>query len=51
MIEKGKVEGISDIIIRVHEEKFPIIVEIKREKKTSYSSPSCEQIIQQIKKI
>ena len=50
MIEKGKVEGISDIIIRVHEEKFPIIVEVKREKKTSYSSPSCEQIIQQIKK-
>lgn len=50
LIDNNKIEGISDIIVQVHEEKLPIIVELKREKKTSYSAPDCGKIIDQIRK-
>lgn len=44
----SKIDGISDILVQVGEEPYPIICELKREKKTSYSSPDIQGIISQI---
>ncbi|WP_430601975.1 hypothetical protein IGJ02_002155 [Enterococcus sp. DIV0724b] len=48
LIDKNKIEGISDIIVRVAEEPFPIICELKRDKKTSYSHPNTQEILNQV---
>lgn len=45
-----KVEGRTDIIIKVAEENYPIICELKREASTSYSTPNVEEIKTQISK-
>lgn len=42
--------GITDIIVEVAEEPFPIIVELKREGKTGYSSPDVHAITTQVNK-
>ena len=49
-IEKNKRTGRTDIILRVSDEPLPIICELKRDKKTSYSAPSIIEIIGQINK-
>lgn len=41
-------ENILDIVVSVSEENFPIIVELKRSKKTNYSAPTPEKIVSQI---
>lgn len=38
----------TDIVIDVAEELLPVVVEIKREKKTSYSTPDVSHIIKQV---
>ncbi|STD24614.1 hypothetical protein [Enterococcus mundtii] len=48
LIGENKINGISDIIIRVAEEPLPIICELKREKKTGYSTPNVQKIINQV---
>lgn len=48
LINDNKIDGISDIIVRVAEEPFPIICELKREKKTAYSNPSTQEILNQV---
>ncbi|NBA62387.1 ATP-binding protein [Enterococcus mundtii] len=48
LIGENKINGISDIIIRVAEEPLPIICELKREKKTGYSTPNVQEIINQV---
>lgn len=40
----------TDLIIEVSDEDFPIIIEIKREKATSYSTPNVNEICNQIYK-
>lgn len=45
-----EVEGRTDIIIKVAEENYPIICELKREASTSYSTPNVEEIKTQISK-
>lgn len=47
-IEDKQVNGRTDIIIRVAEEPYPIICELKREKKTGYSTPDVGSIKSQI---
>lgn len=48
LVGNNKVEGYADLIIRVAEETHPIICELKREKKTGYSNPNPDAIMQQI---
>lgn len=51
LLEAGsKVNGLSDIIVEVAEKRFPIIVEIKREAGTSYSTPNYSEILAQVNK-
>ncbi len=50
VIADEEVEGRTDIIIRTADEPFPIICELKREKKTGYSSPNVSEIQTQIAK-
>lgn len=51
LLENGDViKGRSDIIIEAGDEDYPIIVEIKREASTSYSTPSISDIKNQIEK-
>lgn len=50
IIDNEEVEGYSDIIIRTSDWPMPIVVELKREKKTSYSAPKAQEIISQITK-
>lgn len=50
LFDGSYVKGRSDIIIEAADESYPIIVEIKREKSTSYSTPSLEDIKNQISK-
>lgn len=50
LLTDGKIEGIMDIVVRVADEKYPIIIELKREKPTPYSAPSGSMIIEQIRK-
>ena len=49
-IADEQVEGRTDIIIRTADEPFPIICELKREKKTGYSTPNVSDIQTQIAK-
>lgn len=44
----NKKTGYIDLLICVSEKEFPIIVEIKREKNTAYSTPNVELIIKQL---
>jgi hypothetical protein len=50
IIAEEEVEGRTDIIIRTADEPFPIICELKREKKTGYSTPNVSDIQTQISK-
>lgn len=50
IIAGNKVAGRTDIIIRTADEPFPIICELKREKKTPYSTPNIVEIQTQITK-
>ena len=50
IIAEEEVEGRTDIIIRTSDEPFPIICELKREKKTGYSTPNVSDIQTQISK-
>ena len=49
-IAEEEVEGRTDIIIRTADEPFPIICELKREKKTGYSTPNVSDIQTQVAK-
>ena len=49
-IAEEEVEGRTDIIIRTADEPFPIICELKREKKTGYSTPNVSDIQTQVSK-
>lgn len=49
-IAEEEVEGRTDIIIRTADEPFPIICELKREKKTEYSTPNVSDIQTQVAK-
>ena len=49
-IADEQVEGRTDIIIRTADEPFPIICELKREKKTGYSTPNVSDIQTQVAK-
>lgn len=40
----------TDIILEVSDERLPIIVELKREKKTQYSAPDADEVVSQIYK-
>ncbi|AMB99901.1 hypothetical protein AWM75_07930 [Aerococcus urinaehominis] len=42
--------GYADLIINTADNDLPIVVELKREKKTNYSAPPADEIINQIKK-
>ncbi|WP_260309925.1 ATP-binding protein [Lactococcus lactis] len=50
MINGEMVAGRTDIIIEAGDEPYPIIIEIKRETNTSYSTPSVDSINDQIRK-
>lgn len=50
MIDENKVDGRTDIIIEAGDEPYPIIIEVKREASTGYSTPTVESIIAQISK-
>lgn len=50
IIQDNKVSGRTDIITRVADEPFPIICELKREKRTNYSVPDISEIKNQIYK-
>ena len=50
ILDGNKVSGRSDLIIKVSEESYPIICELKREKKTNYSAPDVDEITSQIRK-
>ncbi|MCQ4972443.1 ATP-binding protein [Lactococcus lactis] len=50
MIDENKVNGRTDIIIEAGDEPYPIIIEVKRESSTAYSTPTVESIIAQISK-
>ena len=45
-----QVEGFSDILVHISELAYPVIVEVKRSKKTAYSTPSASALIQQVSK-
>ncbi|CAH1851128.1 hypothetical protein [Convivina intestini] len=45
-----KITGFSDILVYVSEESFPVIVEVKRETSTTYSTPNAMALIAQIDK-
>lgn len=49
-VEKNRTNksGIIDILIDSSEEKYPVIIELKRSKKTSYSFPTALEIFTQI---
>lgn len=47
-IDNSESRFYTDIIVEVGEEIFPVIVEVKREKKTSYSTPDVSEIIKQV---
>ena len=49
-IDENIVEGRTDLIIRTADEPFPIICELKREKKTAYSAPNISEIQSQVAK-
>lgn len=48
--EIKELQGVVDIIVETSQELYPIIVELKREKDTSYSKPTVHEIITQINK-
>lgn len=48
--EIKELQGVVDIIVETSQELYPIIVELKREKDTSYSTPTVHEIITQINK-
>lgn len=48
LIAENKIQGRSDIIVRVADEPYPIICELKRELGTGYSAPNYREIISQI---
>ncbi|WP_219123734.1 ATP-binding protein [Streptococcus constellatus] len=50
IIQEEEVSGRTDIIIRVADEPFPVICELKREKLTGYSTPKISEIKNQIYK-
>ena len=50
IIQQTQISGRTDIITRVADEPFPIICELKREKKTGYSAPDISEIKSQIYK-
>lgn len=49
-IDNNESRAYVDIIVDVSDDPLPIIVELKREKKTNYSSPSVNEIFNQITK-
>lgn len=49
-LKKNELIGITDLIIYAKEEPYPIIVELKREKKTDYSAPNILEIRNQVAK-
>lgn len=50
LVDEYEIHGRTDIIIKIEEEIYPIICELKREKQTSYSAPNALEIQSQIGK-
>lgn len=44
------VKGFSDILVHISELKYPVVVEVKRSYKSSYSTPSASAIVDQVNK-